>query len=373
MESLVCSFCGRKYSAEELVWRCECGHPLDLDFNGKLDLGRIKGRPPGIWRYREALPIEDDKNIVSLSEGFTPLIAATISGRTALLKLDFLYPTGSFKDRGASVLISKAKELGVKKVVEDSSGNAGCAIAAYCARAGIECHIYVPESASPAKLLQIQAYGARLFKIPGTRTDVQSAALEAAKNIYYASHVWNPFFFQGTKTFGFEVFEQLNFQEPDTMIIPTGNGTLLIGAYLGFSELFHQHLIERIPRLIAVQAKACAPLYLAFRSGKEEIPEIVPEHTIAEGIAIPKPPRSKQVLEIIKKTGGEVLAVSEEEIVEGVRILNSLGIFAEPTSAVVIAAFLKMPQRAGEKVVLPITGHGLKTVDEYLRMGLPIS
>jgi threonine synthase len=368
MESLVCSFCGKRYSVKDPVWRCECGHPLDLEFEASWNPQGTPDQAHGIWRYREALPLKNSGNIVSLGEGFTPILEVTVSGRPVLLKLEFLSPTGSFKDRGASVLISKAQELGVKKVVEDSSGNAGCAIAAYSARAGIECHIYIPESTSPGKVLQIKAYGAEVFRVPGNRTEVARAAWEASKKAYYASHIWNPFFLQGTKTLAYEIFEQLNFQIPDTIIFPVGNGTLLIGAYLGFSELLNQHLIERLPRLVAAQAEACAPLYLAYSRKGGEIPEVIPQSTIAEGIVIPQPPRGKQVLEILRKTGGMVLQVKEREILEAMRILSSRGILAEPTSAVALAAFLKKPEEWGEKVLIPLTGNGLKTIEQYQKI-----
>lgn len=368
MNNLVCRSCGRRYSASDPIWRCECGHPLDLEFEASLHLRETPSQTHSIWRYREALPIKDPGDIVSLGEGFTPLVGVKLFGRPVLLKLEFLSPTSSFKDRGASVLISKAKELKVKRVVEDSSGNAGCAIAAYCARAQIECHIYVPESTSPGKVLQVQAYGAQVFKVSGTRADVALAAWEAAREAYYASHVWNPFFLQGTKTLAYEIFEQLGFQVPDQIIFPVGNGTLLIGAYLGFSELLHQGLIERLPEFIAAQAEACSPLYQAYVKKKEEIPEIIPRSTMAEGIAIPQPPRGKQILEVLRKTGGKVLQVKEEEILKGMKALSSQGVLAEPTSAVAVAAFLKTPEERGKRVLIPITGSGLKTPEHYRKI-----
>ncbi len=176
-----------------------------------------------MWRFREALPIENDENIVSFQEGYTPLLPFQVEGRPILLKQEHLFPTGSFKDRGASVLISRAKELGVERVVEDSSGNAGAAIAAYAAQAGIACDIYVPDNTSPAKLAQIKLYGARLHKIPGSRENTAEAARDMAKDHFYASHVWNPYFFQGTKTFSFEIWEQLGGQAPDTILCLDGH------------------------------------------------------------------------------------------------------------------------------------------------------
>ena len=200
MTRLICTLCEKTYTTAEAVWRCECGGLLDLDFQPVFDLEKIASRKPNMWRYREAIPIEDDANIISFDEGFTPLLPMEFDGRTTWIKQDHLFPTGSYKDRGAAVLISKTKELGVTSVVEDSSGNAGCAIASYCARAGIGCDIYVPSSNSPGKLVQIRQYGAKLNLIPGTREDTSGAVWDAAQSRYYASHVWNPYFFHGTKT-----------------------------------------------------------------------------------------------------------------------------------------------------------------------------
>ncbi|MCR4427833.1 MAG: threonine synthase [Caldiserica bacterium] len=349
-------------------WRCECRSPLDLEFEGVLDFNKIARRPPGIWRYRESLPIEEDSNIVSLGEGSTPLIPSRVFGKDALLKLDFLFPSGSFKDRGASVLLSKVKELGINEILEDSSGNAGAAIAAYAARAGVKCHIFVPETASPGKLQQIKAYGAKIHVIPGNRSDVSQAAIKEAERIFFASHVWNPYFLQGVKTIAFEIFEQFNFRVPDSVILPVGNGTLLMGAYLGFLELLKQGLIKRIPRFFGVQAEACAPIFQEFKLKNFGGKTLKPLPTLAEGIAVPDPPRIGQVLKIIRETDGTILSVTEEEIMEGVRELNSLGIFAEPTSAVAIAGFKKLPNVPGERVLIPITGSGLKTFQAFQKI-----
>jgi len=198
-----------------------------------------------------------------MSEGFTPLEEVEFSGDRALIKVDYLFPTGSYKDRGATVLISKMKEWGVQEVVEDSSGNAGCAIAAYCARAKIACEIYVPRGTSPEKTVQIQTYGAALRKVQGARERTAEAAREAASKIPYASHCWNPFFLHGTKTFAFEVWEQMGWKAPDVLVLPVGHGTLFLGAAMGFRELKEAGMIKRIPRLVGVQSASCAPLYEA--------------------------------------------------------------------------------------------------------------
>jgi len=368
MNRLICKECGAAYPLDDLRWRCDCGSFLDIEFEFSFDLEKIKSMEPTLWRYREAIPIHKDENIISFNEGFTPLSELTIDGKRPLVKFEQLFPTGSFKDRGASVLMTKAKELGVSKVIEDSSGNAGCAIAAYSAKAGIECEIFVPEETSPGKLAQIQMYGARLIKVPGSREDTARAALEAAKDTFYASHVWNPFFFHGTKTFAFEIWEQLNFSVPDTLIIPTGHGTLFIGAYLGFKDLLNQNLISKLPRLIAVQPEACAPIYKMFNEKLKEVPAIEPKETMAEGIRIAEPLRVKQILDILAETEGEVIIVTEKEIERSLFEISKNGLYIEPTSAGAIAGFRKYRSKARETIIVPLTGHGLKSTEKILKL-----
>ena len=304
MNHLVCSKCNRTFPAEEKIWSCPCGGLLDLRFTSAFPVEKIQKRKPTLWRYREALPILRDENILSFDEGFTPLLPVDFNGRQVWLKQDHLFPTGSYKDRGAAVLMSKVKELGIPRVVEDSSGNAGCAIAAYGAKGGIEAEIYAPQSTSPGKLVQIRSYGAKLNTVPGSREETAKAVLSAARAGYYASHSWNPFFFHGTKTFAFEVWEQLGWKEPDTVILPAGNGTLLLGAYLGFGELLDAGMIRGIPKIVGVQSACCAPLVKAFRQNLEKIPAIVPRETVAEGIAIAAPVRGEQIVTAVKKSGG---------------------------------------------------------------------
>ena len=323
-----------------------------------------------MWRYREALPIKEDQNVVSFDEGFTPLIPIEVGEEMILVKQDHLFPTGSYKDRGASVLISKVTELGIKNVVEDSSGNAGCAIAAYCAHAGIACQIYVPGDTSPGKLAQIQLYGANLIKVSGTREDTARAVLTAAEKDYYASHSWNPFFFQGTKTFAFEVCEQLGWRSPDVLILPAGNGTLLLGAYIGFSELLSTGVVHKIPKIIGVQAANCAPLFTAFRKGLKDIPKIDKKDTLAEGIAIAEPIRGNQILDVVKKSGGTFLTVEDGEIKRSLMDLCRKGFYLEPTSAATIAGVEKYVKCSHPKelIVSIITGHGLKSTEKMLKI-----
>ncbi|MAG14402.1 MAG: threonine synthase [Dehalococcoidales bacterium] len=365
---LICQKCGKTYSLNEPRWQCVCGSVLDIEFEPVFDLAKIKKREPTLWRYREAIPVQSDTNIVSFDEGFTPLAKVDFGGKAVFIKQDQLFITGSFKDRGASVLISKIKELGIQKVVEDSSGNAGSAISAYCAQAGIDCHIFVPEDIAANKAAQIQYYGAKLNRIPGTREDTAAAARQAAENVYYASHSGNPFFFQGTKTFAFEVCEQLGWKSPDTVILPVGNGTLLLGAAIGFNELLKAGITDKTPRLVAVQSENCAPLYRAFRENLAEVPVIEKKETIAEGITVACPVKGNQIVAAVKQSGGDFLIASDTEIITSLQEIGRQGYFIEPTSAVVIAGIKEYlsASSTGEVIVSVFTGHGLKATEKML-------
>jgi threonine synthase len=303
-----------------------------------------------------------------MNEGFTPLQEMKFDGNRTFVKIDYLFPTGSYKDRGATVLMSKMKEWGVQKVVEDSSGNAGSAIAAYCAKAGIECKIYVPQDTSSEKTVQIQTYGATLRKVQGSRERAAEVAMKAASKIPYASHCWNPFFLHGTKTFAFEVWEQMDWKAPDVLILPIGHGTLFLGAYIGFRELKEAGMIKRIPRLVGVQSASCAPLYRAFRRGWTDPRSIEKKETLAEGIAIAEPIRGRQILKAIQRTDGEILVVTEKEIRIALKEMGRKGHFIEPTAAATIAGLKKYlrKKRRRETVVSTLTGTGLKSVGKML-------
>jgi threonine synthase len=370
MTSLICTKCGDVYSVREACWKCDCGGLLDIDFSASFDRRAIASRPLSLWRYREALPLEDDRNIISFGEGFTPLTPFKLGGREILIKQDQLFPSGSYKDRGAALLISKAKELGVKEVVEDSSGNAGCAVAAYCARAEIACQIFVPASTSPGKTAQIKMYGAQLVLVPGSREDTARAVLAAAAKHYYASHSWNPFFFHGTKTWAYEVWEQLGWSAPDTVILPVGNGTLLLGAAIGFNDLLAAGEIQRMPKIIAVQSENSAPLARAFWEKLETIPAIEKKDTLAEGIAIAEPVRGMQIVRAVGATGGNFMTVSDAEIETSLVEISRQGAYIEPTSAAATAAavrYLKHKQDS-EVVVTVFTGHGLKSTEKMMKI-----
>jgi threonine synthase len=370
MNALICRTCQTTYSLDDPRWRCDCGGVLDIRFEPHLDRSAVAGRAPNLWRYREALPIREECAIVSFEEGFTPLLPLPVDGRRVWIKQDHLFPTGSYKDRGAALLISKARELGIRTVVEDSSGNAGCAVAAYCARAGIDCTIYVPEDTAAGKLAQIQWYGAHLVRVPGSREDTARAVMAAAETTFYASHSWNPFFFQGTKTFAYEVCEQLGWQAPASLVLPVGNGTLLLGAAIGFQELAEMGIISAQPRLIAVQSAACAPLAQAFQERLNANPPIQKGDTLAEGIAIADPIRGPQIVEAVRQSGGYFVTVREEEIREALSLVARLGIFIEPTSAATIAGLRQyLPVSSPEeRIVSVFTGNGLKATEKMLKL-----
>lgn len=304
------------------------------------------------------LPIADDKKIVSLGEGFTDLVPLKIDKKQVLVKMDHQMPTGSFKDRGASVLMSKIKELGVSEVVEDSSGNAGCAIAAYSQKAKIGCKILVPEKTPEQKLRKIRNFGVNLTVIPGDREDCARAAMEMAEKIFYASHVWNPFFISGTRTFGYEVSEQLGWQVPDAVVLPCGNGTLLLGAYLGFKDLVWSKVINQIPRIIGVQAANCSPLAAAF-SGREV--QLGRKETVARGIAIARPPRAQEIIQSVKATKGLFITVSEPEIEDALKLSEDLGYHIEPTAAATIAGLRRYLHQAStdELIVSVFSGQNV--------------
>ncbi|SEC45022.1 threonine synthase [Paenibacillus sp. GP183] len=364
----ICTQCQKLFVPNTSLWRCECGGLLDLEQTEiSLDLELIRQRPNYIWRYREALPFSkqyEGWSGVTMGEGGTPIVPLSSQQSNILLKMDYMMPTLSFKDRGAAVLVAKAVELGVRRMIADSSGNAGTSIAAYANRAGIDCDIYVPENTSSKKIKQIRMHGANVHVIPGSRENTAQAAIDAVQQneAFYASHVYNPFFYQGTKTYAYEIWEQLG--EPDVLIVPVGNGTLLLGAYYGFKDLLRLGLIRKLPKLVAIQAERCAPIAAAFQAQLETAVPVVNSGTAAEGIAIADPPRSRQILAAIRETGGVVVTVPETMIGEAREALARYGFYVEPTTAANYAGYLEYAKHFGpvgeEKIVIPLCGAGLK-------------
>jgi threonine synthase len=368
--ALSCAACGHRHALAELAWQCAaCGGVLDLaDFTSVIPpISVIAGRSATLWRYAGALPVTEPADI-SLGEGMTPLVAAPdLPG--VLLKIDYLMPTGSFKDRGAVMLAALARQLAVPRMIADSSGNAGTAIAAYAARARIPCEVYVPAATSPGKLAQLRAYGATVHQVPGSRGDAAAAAMQAAgqPGTFYASHVYHPFFLHGTKTYVLELWEQLGGRLPAVLVLPVGNGTLVLGAHLACRELLGQGLISQLPRIAAVQASGCAPLASAFRRGLAAPDEVEGTETIAEGIAIARPARGAQILAAVRDTGGTIVAVSDDEVRAAHSALARAGLYVEPTAAVCWAALrsglIDIGPIAGDRprAVAPLCGSGLKS------------
>ena len=274
-------------------------------------------------------------------------------------------PTGSFKDRGTAILMSAAKEHGVTEIVEDSSGNAGASVSAYAARAGIKAHIFAPADAPAAKMQQIEVYEAESHPVEGPREASTAAAVEyyKSRDLVYVSHNLSPFFIEGTKAFAYEVAQQFQQKLPDHIVIPVGNGSLLIGAWKGFCELKKTGAISDIPRLHCIQAKAVMPIAAAFE-GKTWSAE-PNSRTIAGGISVGTPPRLQQALGVLKDSGGMALAVDDDHISHWHKLLaREEGIYAEPTSAAAFAGLEEMVKQGhiknSETVLVPVTGFGLK-------------
>jgi len=367
--TFVCTSCGRCSGSSSIEWRCACGGLFALAKRLPFRPNLIESAGRTLWRYRAMLPLlKGAEPPLSLSEGWTPLLSIEDAGRRLWAKLEFLAPTGSFKDRGTSVLISALRAQGIQRVAEDSSGNAGASLAAYAARAGIEAQVCVPAHASPAKLHQIEVYGAKLIKVGGPRERASERAQQlTSEGSYYASHVYNPLILEGLKTFVYEIWEQLNGKLPHWLIYPTGNGTLLYGSYLGLCDLKEAGVIDRLPRLIAVQAENCAPLFAPFQGHLPTGPVAKVESarpTVAEGIAIRKPPRAEQILKALRETKGTVVTVSEDEIREAQQTLAHQGLYVEPTAAVALAGWRRLKDhiKPKEQVLLPLTGSGLKAL-----------
>lgn len=366
MNQLICNDCGKKYEMTPTLWKCDCNGVLNLvKDTPKIDIAAWDHYPNSLWRYVETMPFSKGSKTwesVTMGEGQTPLILLDPNEPNTYVKVDYMMPTLSFKDRGAAVLMTKAKELGVSKVIADSSGNAGTAIAAYAARCEIACDIYLSDETSPKKVAQIKAHGATIKEIRGTREDIAAAAQKAVddENVFYASHVYHPYFFEGTKTYAYEIYEQIK-GAPDAVIIPVGNGTLLLGAYYGFKELFENGLIHKTPKIIAIQAKNCAPLVKAYQNEEESASPVTNTGTLAEGIAIAAPARSKQILQAVQDTNGTFIDIEEDEILNARSKLSEKGFYVEVTSAVNFAGYLKYKKESKETIVIPLCGAGIKS------------
>ncbi len=363
MTEIGCSNCGRPYPETGTPYRCpKCTAHFDIPRLPAFDPARLDERLPGIWRYRHSFILPEGAKIVSLGEGNTPLIWYQIFGHRVGFKLEFLNPTGSYKDRGTAPLVSFLLARGVSQAVEDSSGNAGASLAAYAAASGIQGRVFVPSYASGPKLAQIAAYGAEVVQVQGTRAQTTEAALKAVKhNLAYASHAFMPFGLAGYATLAYELFQQIG-KAPGTVITPVGQGGLLLGIGRGFAALQQAGLIEAVPKIIGVQALACAPLWALFTYGPDGLSLVSEGQTLAEGVRVRHPLRGDAVLEMVRGSGGQMLAVDEPDILPAHQALARMGLFVEPTSAIVWKALEMAREQIVDPVVVVLTGAGLKAV-----------
>lgn len=362
---LYCHGCAERHDEKEPIWRCRCGGFLihGFEVTPSIEPVSLRHRSSGWWRYREALPLSDERHITSLGETATEMRSGTIAGERVTFKLEGQCPTGSFKDRGSFLMISKFREWGLREIVEDSSGNAGASVAAYCRAAGITARIYAPSYTPSVKIANIARYEPEITLVEGTREDTALQAEQAGQESYYASHNWNPYFTAGVKTLAYEIWEQMDFRVPQQVVVPVGGGSSLLGLYYGFKELRDSGRIDTMPRLIGVQAEACEPLTAAFLRGDRSVRPAVKGPTMAEGIVIADPPKGSAILEAIYASGGLCLSVSEEEISQSIAGLCEQSLAVEPTSAVAAAGYRKgvaLGMMAPEATVIVLTGKSKK-------------
>ncbi len=357
--SLRCDACGTRYPDR---WRCECGHPLEYAApplpDAPVPSPAAFDFRDGLWSFASFLPEEPR---VTLGEGATPLVEA--SDWDAEFKLEYVSPTGSFKDRGATVCVSRAVSRGAETVIEDSSGNAGAAIATYAARAGLDARIYVPASVKEGKLRSIRRAGADPIRVDGSREEVTAAAIDAVESGqgWYASHAWRPSFLAGTATFAYEVALQRDWTPPDALVIPLGHGTLFLGAWRGFRALRDAGWIDRVPRLLGVQAAGYDPIARELHGS----PPVSTRNEIADGIQIRDPVRKDEILKAIEATDGDAIALDAPTLETELERLHQAGFYTEPTCAIAPAALRAYRERGSlvpaDDVVVPLTGSGLKT------------
>lgn len=357
-----------RYSIDTPIWRSPDGNPLMLSQLKGIRRDDIVTSMRSIWRYRKALPLNVSEPI-SMGEGCSPIVRVDYCGIPCHFKLEWFSPTGSFKDRGTSVMLSMLRQQGIQSVLEDSSGNGGSSVAGYGAAGGIQVKVLVPAATSSAKIAQIRAYGAEVELIPGPREATETAAIEQSSDVFYASHNWHPFFLQGTKTLGYELWEDFDFRVPDNIIIPASAGSNLLGCHIAFTELMSSGEIDRLPKLFVSQPANCAPLHASFQAGAAGFVDCDFQPTVAEGTAIKRPIRLNEMLKALRESGGGTVAVDEAEIIDASRRLALSGLYTEPTSAHAAAAVGKLIETGAinpsDQTVIILTGTGLKTTQFY--------
>jgi threonine synthase len=381
---LECALCGLKHEAHRLLNLCrECGKPLlvryDLDrAQQSLTKESLIGRRPDLWRYREVLPVQEDANIVTLGEGWTPLLRADRLGHSVgvadlYIKDEGQNPTQSFKARGMATAVSMAKELGATKLAVPSAGNAAGALAAYAARAGLECFIFMPRDTPIANVVECEQTGAHVTLMDGLITDcgAEVGRRKEAEGWFDVSTLKEPYRVEGKKTLGYELAEQLNWELPDVIIYPTGGGTGLIGMWKAFDEMEQMGWIgSKRPRMVTVQAAGCAPIVRAFEDGKRFADEFPNAATTASGLRVPKAIGDFLILDALRASGGTALAVTDKELIEATREIGaSEGIFCAPEGAACLPALKKLISagtvKPTERVVLFNTGSGVKYMESF--------
>ncbi len=357
---------GSSYDLDQPRWRSDAGRPLWIEPGSGLTPAALDHSADSIWRYRAALPIAIS-NPISIGEGKTPLVTHEWhTDQHPFFKLDYLNPTGSFKDRGTSVMLSYLRDRGITSVVEDSSGNGGASVAGYGAAGGMKVKVIAPASTSLGKIAQIHVFGAEVQLVEGSREASQDEAIRQANNhMFYASHNWQAFFLQGTKTLAYELWEDLDFQAPDHVIVPVGAGSSLLGCWLGFRELLAAKQIEQMPQLFAAQPLNCSPVDASFTANTLQPVQREIRPTIAEGTAIAHPLRLAQMVDALRDTSGRSVAITESEIVQALHQLCQRGLLVEPTSALAAAAYTKLVEqgtiRGSDQTVIVLSGSGLKS------------
>ncbi|MBO0887753.1 threonine synthase [Candidatus Bathyarchaeota archaeon] len=373
--SLQCFDCHAEYPPNETRYSCKkCGGLLEIRFRlRRLNNPAWKGRALSVWKYRELLPIDSDRHVVTLSEGATGLhrcerLGKELGLRRLYVKNEGENPTGSFKDRGMTVAVSKARELGKRKLVCASTGNTAASLAAYSARAGLDCLVFVPKGkVAEGKLLQVVIHGARLIWIDGDFDKAMRSVSELTdrRGDFYLMNSINPFRLEGQKTLAFEVCDQLGGKAPDALVLPVGNGGNISAIWKGFTEFQETGIVRNRPRMLGVQAEKAAPIARAVKSGSSEVRPVKNPRTLATAIRIGSPVNSAKVLRAISESEGDAETVSDSEILKAQRSLARLeGVFVEPASAASIAGLEKMVDKEiidrSDLVVCVTTGHGLK-------------
>lgn len=362
---LVCSRCGEKLDFNPLLFRCPiCGGPLNIEWEKTLSSFRLDKNADGVFKFRKFFP--PNLPITSLGEGNTPIIKSW--EKNLYFKLEYLNPSGSFKDRGSALAISLVKKYNLKEVNEDSSGNAGASIAFYSTAFGIRANIYMPKDAPENKKNLVKIIGGRL-KLEENREKANIAAVKDSieNKVYYVGHVFNPFFIVGLKSISYETYLENIF--PEDIFIPVGSGSLYLGIYHGYKDLLDMGLIDTMPRLHSVEVPGYERIAKKIY-GKEMYPDEKTE--LADGLRVPGPPRINEILKTLRDTKGRSLVVSEEEIKEATKILIKKGLFIEPTSATAYAAYRKTILNKlidkENKVLIPLTGSGFKALDKIKKL-----